>query len=44
MKLHRYFLYRFLREAFKLPFTLTAAVFLAGSLVIAEAYCNVIDD
>ena len=44
MKLHRYFLYRLVREIFKLPFMFTIAVFLAGTMTIADAYCNVIDD
>ena len=44
MKLKKYFIYRLIREIVKLPFTFMLAVFLAGSMTIADAYCNVIED
>jgi hypothetical protein len=44
MNLHRYFLYRLIRELFKLPFTFMITVFLAGTMTVADAYCNVFDN
>lgn len=44
MKLQKYFIYKLVREIFKLPFTFAIAVFLAGTMTIADAYCNVVED